>query len=66
MKHERNPLGSNPLSNAPYQNLGMVLNGQGLGQHPLGDASSHDLGMVSSEQASDCYFLSGVLHRHPI
>ena len=42
MKPERKPLGRNPLSDAPYQNLGMVSNGQGPGQHPLGDASCHE------------------------
>ena len=49
MKPERKPLGRNPLSDAPYRNPGMVLNGQGPGRHPLGDASCRDLGMVSSE-----------------
>ena len=35
MKPKRKPLGRNPLSDAPYRNLGMVLNGQGPGRHPL-------------------------------
>ena len=35
MKPERKPLGRNPLSDAPYRNLGMVLNRQGPGRHPL-------------------------------
>ena len=65
MKPERKPLGRNPLSDAPYRNLGMVLNGQGPGRHPLGDAPCRDLGMVSSEQGSGHRFLSGALHRRP-
>ena len=44
-------LGRNPLSDAPYRNPGMVLNGQGPGRHPR-DAPCRDLGMVSSEQGS--------------
>ena len=64
MKPERKPLGRNPLSDAPYRNPGMVLNGQGLGHHPH-DAPCRDLGMVSSEQGSGRRFLSGVLHRCP-
>jgi hypothetical protein len=35
MKPNRKPLGRNPLSDAPYRNPGMVLNGQGPGRHPL-------------------------------
>jgi hypothetical protein len=35
MKPHEKPLGHNPLSNAPYRNLGMVLNRQGLGRTPL-------------------------------
>ena len=62
MKPERKPLGHNPLSDAPYRNLGMVLNGQGPGHHPR-DAPCRDLGMVSSEQGSGRRFLSGALHR---
>ena len=63
MTPERKPLGCNPLSDAPYWNPGMMLNGQGPGRHPLGDASCRDLGMVSSEQGSGHRFLSGALHR---
>jgi hypothetical protein len=55
MKLERNPLGHNPLSNAPYWNLSMMLNGQGPSQHPLGDVSCHGLGMVSTDQGSGHY-----------
>jgi hypothetical protein len=36
----------NSLSDAPYQNPSMVLNGQGLIQHPFGDASCCDLGTM--------------------
>jgi hypothetical protein len=35
MKPHGKSLGRNPLSDAPYQNPGMVLNGQGPGRHPL-------------------------------
>ena len=35
MKPERKPLGRNPLSDAPYQNPGMVLNEQGPGHHHM-------------------------------
>ena len=35
MKPKRKSLGRNPLSDVPYRNLGMVLNGQGPGRHPL-------------------------------
>ena len=56
-------LGHNPLSDAPYRNPGMVLNGQGPGRHPLGDAPCRNPDMVSSEQGSGRRFLSGALHR---
>ena len=65
MKPERKPLGHNPLSDAPYRNPGMVLNGQGPGRHPLGDAPCRDLGMMSSEQGSSHRILSVALHRRP-
>ena len=64
MKSERKPLERNPLSDAPYRNPGMVLNGQGPGRHPR-DAPCRDLGMVSSNQGSGRRFLSGALHRRP-
>ena len=64
MKTERKPLGRNPLSDAPYQNPGMVLNEQGPGRHPS-DAPCRDLGMVSSDQGSGRCILSGALHRCP-
>ena len=35
MKPKRIPLGRNPLSDAPCQNPGMVLNEQGPGRHPV-------------------------------
>jgi len=35
MKPERKLLGRNPLSDVPYRNPGIVLNGQGLGRHPV-------------------------------
>jgi hypothetical protein len=55
-------LGRNPLSDAPYQNPGMVLNEQGPGRHPLSDAPSLDLEPVISEQGSGRRILSGALH----
>jgi hypothetical protein len=58
MKQRKKSLGRNPLNDAPYQNLGMVLNGQGPGRHPLGDAPDLDLDMVLSEQGSGCRILS--------
>jgi hypothetical protein len=58
-------LGRNPLSDAPYQNPGMVLNEQGPGRHPLSDAPSLDLEPVISEQGSGRRILSGALHRRP-
>ena len=64
MKPERKPLGHNPLSDAPYRNLGMVLNEQGPGRHPR-DAPCRDLGTVSSDQGSGRRILSGALHRRP-
>ena len=51
MKPERKSLGRNPLSDAPYRNPGMVLNGQGPGRHPR-DAPCRDLDTVTSEQGS--------------
>jgi hypothetical protein len=48
MKSNRKSLGRNPLSDAPYRNLGMVLNGQRPGRHPISGASCRDLDAVSS------------------
>jgi hypothetical protein len=50
MKPHEKTLGHNPLSDTPYRNLGMVLNGQGPDRHPLGDASYLDLDTVLNEQ----------------
>jgi hypothetical protein len=58
MKPHEKSLERNPLSDASYQNLGMVLNGQGPGRHPLGDASYLNLDMVLNEQGSGCRILS--------
>jgi hypothetical protein len=58
-------LGRNPLSDTPYRNSGMVLNGQGSGRHPLGGAPYLDLDTVLSEQGSGRRILSDALHRRP-
>ena len=65
MKPHEKSLGRNPLSDVPYQNPGMVLNGQGSGCHPLGDAPYLDLDTVLSEQRSSRRILSDALHRCP-
>jgi hypothetical protein len=65
MKPYEKSLGRNPLSDAPYQNPGMVLNGQGPGRHPLGDASYLDLDTVLNEQGSGHRILSDALHHRP-
>jgi hypothetical protein len=65
MKPHEKSLGRNPLSDVPYRNLGMVLNGQGSGRHPLGDAPYLDLDMVLNEQGSGRRILSDALHRRP-
>jgi hypothetical protein len=65
MKLYEKLLWRNPLIDAPYWNLGMVLNGQGSGRHPLGDASYLDLDTVLNEQGSGRHILSNALHRHP-
>jgi hypothetical protein len=49
MKPHEKSLGRNPLSDAPYRNLGMVLNGQGSDRHPLGDPPYLDLDTVLNE-----------------
>jgi hypothetical protein len=46
MKPYEKSLRHNPLSDAPYQNPGMVLNGQGPGRHPIGGALYLDLDTV--------------------
>jgi hypothetical protein len=65
MKPHEKLLRRNPLSDALYQNLGMVLNGQGSGRHPLGDAPYLDLDTVLNEQVSGRRILSDALHRCP-
>jgi hypothetical protein len=52
MKSHGKSLGRNPLSDASYQNLNMVLNGQGSGHHPLDDALHRHPGVVKNEQWS--------------
>jgi hypothetical protein len=65
IKLHENRLGHNPLSDAPYQNPGMVLNGQGSGRHPLGGTSYLDLDTMLSEQGSGRRILNDALHRLP-
>jgi hypothetical protein len=65
MKPHEKSLGRNHLSDTPYQNSGMVLNGQGLGRYPLGDASYLDLHTMLNEQGSGHRILSDALHHHP-
>jgi hypothetical protein len=65
IKPHRKSLGHNPLSDAPYRNPGMVLNGKGSGRHPLGGAPYLDLDTMLSEQGSSCRILSDTLHRRP-
>jgi hypothetical protein len=63
MKPHEKSLGRNLLSDAPYRNPGMVLNGQGPGRHPLSDASYLDLDTVLNEEGSGRRILSDALHR---
>jgi hypothetical protein len=65
MKPHEKTLRRNPLSDAPYRNSGMVLNGQGLGRHPLGDAPYLNLDTVLNEQGSGRRIFSDALHRRP-
>jgi hypothetical protein len=65
MKPHEKSLGHNPLSDAPYRNPSMVLNGQGSGRHSLGGAPYLDLDMVLSEQGLSHRILSDALHRRP-
>jgi hypothetical protein len=65
MKPHGKSLGHNPISDASYQNPGMVLNGQGSGRHPLGGTPYLDLDTVLSEQGSGRRILSDALHRRP-
>jgi hypothetical protein len=63
MKPHGKLLGHNPLSNAPYRNPGMVLNGQGPGRHPLGGVPYLDLDTMLSEQRSGRRILSDAHRR---
>jgi hypothetical protein len=65
MKPHEKTLGRNPLSDAPYRNPGMVLNGQGPGRHPFGDPPYLVLDTVLNEQGSGHRILSDTLHRRP-
>jgi hypothetical protein len=65
MKPHKKSLRRNPLSDAPYRNPGMVLNGQGSGRHILGDASYLDLDTMLNEQGSSRRILSDTLHHCP-
>jgi hypothetical protein len=65
MKPHRKSLRHNPLSDASYQNPGMMLNGQWPGRHPHGGAPYLDLDTVLSEQGSGRRILSDALHRRP-
>jgi hypothetical protein len=49
MKPHEKSLVCNPLSDAPYQNSNMVLNGQGPGRHPLGGVPYLDLDTMLNE-----------------
>jgi hypothetical protein len=49
MKPHGKSLGRNPLSDVPYRNPGMVLNGQGSSCHPLGNVLYLDLDTVLNE-----------------
>jgi hypothetical protein len=65
MKLHGKLLGCNPLSDASYQNPGIVLNRQGPGHHLLGGTSYLDLDTMLNEQGSGCRILSDALHRCP-
>jgi hypothetical protein len=58
-------IGKDHLSDASYQNPGMVLNRQGPGRHPLGGAPYLDLDTVLNEQVLNHRILSHALHRRP-
>jgi hypothetical protein len=65
MKLHEKSLECNLISDAPYRNLGMVLNRQWSDRHPLGGASYFDLDTVLNEQGLDRRILSDVLHCRP-
>jgi hypothetical protein len=64
MKSHEKSLGHNLLSDALYQNPGMVLNEQGPGHHSLGGVPYLDLNTVLSEQGLGHRILNDALHRH--
>jgi hypothetical protein len=61
-KSHRKSLGCNPISNALYQNLGMMLNRQGMDRHPLDGMPYLDLDTMLNEQGLSRHILSDVLH----
>jgi hypothetical protein len=65
IKPHKKLLGRNSLSDASYQNPGMMLNRQGPGRHPLGGTLYLDLDTVISEQGLGRRILSDALHRRP-
>jgi hypothetical protein len=65
MKPHKKSLECNLLSDASYQNSGMMLNRQESGHHPLDDASYLDLDTMLNEQGLNHHILSDTLHRHP-
>jgi hypothetical protein len=65
MKPYEKLLRRNRLTDAPYRNPGMVLNGQGPDRHLFGGASYLDLDMVLSEQESGLHILRDAPHRRP-
>jgi hypothetical protein len=65
MKPHKKSLGRNPLTDASYQNSGMMLNRQGLDHHPLSVSPHLDLDTVLNEQGSGHHILSDVLHHRP-
>jgi hypothetical protein len=52
MKPHKKSLGRNPLSDTPYRNPGMALNGQESGHHLISGVSYLDLDTVLNEQGS--------------
>jgi hypothetical protein len=65
MKPHEKSLGRNPLSDASYQNSGMVLNEQGSGHHPLDGVLYLALDTVLNEQGLSHCILSDALYRRP-
>jgi hypothetical protein len=50
MKLNRNSLGCNPVSDAPYRNPGVVSNEQGMDLHRLSGAPYQNTDVVINEQ----------------